>query len=641
MTSIDYKFGTTCFVELNRNNALKYSIFNEMYWLKEHSVLLNLLPYKSDNIIKYHSGKFMVKADPKTELSSYYFQLAFPLYSNLLSECDLYSDLEIIQFMLDITSALAFLHSKSITHRDLKQNNIMIHNGRYIIIDFSHSIILRNITTLEKNIVTYSHRAPEIFDYAEGKCNTYDEKIDIWSLGTILLEKIICSTLFNRISDGTEKDFGNKCRRSDFIDNIKLIYWSKCRTLLYSDVYINWILLMLEQNPEKRISAKSIYEEILSFVKSKNLSVIIPINGMEVLKPNNDKLSKKIISDNKSLEYSSVEQYLTSNDTKLINELFSIYSKKCGLKISSAIFNEVIDYIFKKYLEYRNVKFSTLKEARVKEIVLSICLILSNAIYDDVIEVENALVAINDKEITFDSLYSTMSSLILRFDKDLFLYDAFKYDMNLMSNGSPKKIRNIPIIHNTLTSNSANLSDPIIINNTPNIKDTVIKNANVSKKLQLTLSPIKHTKIDSKTVVLDSKITSLDSKITTCPNKSINSKILPQIKPIQSYTTNNIIYKPIPFKNITKTHKYAKSPIKNAVLVKHGGLKYKRNIKSAPSILKKTSNDKIKVSTLDSILPTIILPDNSTISSGYLSSSSDKSPESLDTSPESNKIISI
>ena len=85
------------------------------------------------------------------------------------------------------------MHEKGICHRDLKAENIMIDPvGKKIkILDFGvcKNMIRRKKKTDMLTITgTLFYRAPETF-----KGGSYDEKVDIWSIG-VTLYKIICGT---------------------------------------------------------------------------------------------------------------------------------------------------------------------------------------------------------------------------------------------------------------------------------------------------------------------------------------------------------------------------------------------------------------------------------------------------------------
>ncbi|PSS18293.1 hypothetical protein M430DRAFT_82568, partial [Amorphotheca resinae ATCC 22711] len=81
-----------------------------------------------------------------------------------------------------ILSALGYLHDKNITHRDAKPENILI-NRPFIpkLSDFGLSSAKVRLVT---RCGTEAYLAPEI------RQPGYDSKVDVWSLGLVLLETL-------------------------------------------------------------------------------------------------------------------------------------------------------------------------------------------------------------------------------------------------------------------------------------------------------------------------------------------------------------------------------------------------------------------------------------------------------------------
>lgn len=97
---------------------------------------------------------------------------------------------EVKTLMLQLGSAVQFLHDRWILHRDLKTSNILMNNrGEVKIADFGMARLCgdpppRNLTQL---VVTLWYRAPELL---LGEI-VYGTAIDIWSLGCIMGELLI------------------------------------------------------------------------------------------------------------------------------------------------------------------------------------------------------------------------------------------------------------------------------------------------------------------------------------------------------------------------------------------------------------------------------------------------------------------
>jgi cell division cycle 2-like len=96
--------------------------------------------------------------------------------------------------MLQITSALGFLHDHWILHRDLKTSNILMNNrGQIKLADFGSARFYgdpppQNLTQL---VVTLWYRAPELLLGA----SMYDSAVDMWSLGCVFGELLKKSPL--------------------------------------------------------------------------------------------------------------------------------------------------------------------------------------------------------------------------------------------------------------------------------------------------------------------------------------------------------------------------------------------------------------------------------------------------------------
>jgi serine/threonine protein kinase len=285
---LSYRYGITGHVELYKNIARKYSEFNVLYWLKEHAMFLYTWPFKTDNIIKYESSCILNKICPKSQINKKYYEIAFKRYPITLHERRFYRDNEIIQFLLDISSALAFLHSHNISHRDIKPANIAISDtGRSILIDFSHSHrMITPLIRLDPQVVTFYYRAPEVFKYQENEETPYDMSIDIYSLGMVLIEILTGASFAEYYTKHENSNSSSEMMYRLFLRDakksfsfIKEYFDMYKRNFIYVKKYWDWIVKMIAYEPSNRIKAMALYKSVKEFADSHKISYIVPENG--------------------------------------------------------------------------------------------------------------------------------------------------------------------------------------------------------------------------------------------------------------------------------------------------------------------------------------------------------------------------
>lgn len=93
-------------------------------------------------------------------------------------------------FFYQICVGLKYLHSNRVTHRDIKPENILLAtnemNTLIKITDFGLSKMIHNNSVMRTVCGTKVFAAPEVVR-ANGIKDTYTNKVDIWSLGILLL----------------------------------------------------------------------------------------------------------------------------------------------------------------------------------------------------------------------------------------------------------------------------------------------------------------------------------------------------------------------------------------------------------------------------------------------------------------------
>jgi aurora kinase A len=90
------------------------------------------------------------------------------------------------QYILQLTHALRYCHTRNVIHRDLKPENLLLDlKGDLKIADFRWAV--KAPTACRRTLCgTVDYLAPEVIDG-----QTHDELVDVWSLGVIMYEFLV------------------------------------------------------------------------------------------------------------------------------------------------------------------------------------------------------------------------------------------------------------------------------------------------------------------------------------------------------------------------------------------------------------------------------------------------------------------
>jgi NIMA (never in mitosis gene a)-related kinase len=176
---------------------------------------------------------------------------------------ELFSENQIINWLIQICLALKYIHKLKIIHRDIKPSNIFLTKDDLIKIgDFGVSKALKKDQNGTRSAVgTPLYMPPEVIDSEK-----YDYKADIWSLGITFFEIMTFTLPF---------DGNNQMGLFNNIIEFKKKHSLNNYGTIYSEELLNIVRKMYSKNPNDRPTI----DEILSVPKIKeNYNKFIEIN---------------------------------------------------------------------------------------------------------------------------------------------------------------------------------------------------------------------------------------------------------------------------------------------------------------------------------------------------------------------------
>ena len=210
---------------------------------------------------------------------------------------------EIVQYLMrQIIEAIKYLHGCHILHRDLKLDNILVNfdndqdkinmnmlGAQVKIIDFGFATRLDS----KKNLAFSTLGSPINMDpvilkklnHIDNTVSGYDEKVDIWSLGTLCYEMLIGKATFEA---DNMKDLVRKIETGEYT----------LPTSLSKEV-VSFLNAMLQYDPKLRLSAEELSRH---YFLTKNIKDFTKIDTNKLQKKLNEKDEIKInVKENKSI----------------------------------------------------------------------------------------------------------------------------------------------------------------------------------------------------------------------------------------------------------------------------------------------------------------------------------------------------
>ena len=157
-----------------------------------------------------------------------------------------FTESDVIDFCKQMFSAIEYIHSLNIIHRDIKAENFLYaKDGSIKLIDFGLAVRLRNENEILKEVVGSAHYiAPEMLD------RRYSKPVDIWSAGVLIF-----LMLYGRYPFDSETDEG-------VMRKVKIggIQWESPHFTPSRDIS-HFLHCLLERDPTRRPSASSVLTE--------------------------------------------------------------------------------------------------------------------------------------------------------------------------------------------------------------------------------------------------------------------------------------------------------------------------------------------------------------------------------------------
>jgi len=218
-----------------------------------------------------------------------------------------YTEADVIDFCRQMFSALEYIHSLNIIHRDIKAENFLYaSDGSIKLIDFGLAIRLKNDTEFAREVVGSAHYlAPEMLD------RRYSKPVDIWSAGVLVFLMLYGRYPFDAETDEGVirriKIGGIKWESPDFVPSQSISHFLNC---------------LLERNPYKRPTASAVLTEPFLTISGPNAS-----DSVLISEPVIERLSEKVLAPARSKRREMLSSATESTRSARILQLDNQFEK--------------------------------------------------------------------------------------------------------------------------------------------------------------------------------------------------------------------------------------------------------------------------------------------------------------------------
>ena len=234
-----------------------------------------------------------------------------------------------------LLSCVNYFHQRNIVHRDLKLENILLHDHDYNdvkVIDLGLAKPLKKGENLDEVVGTPYYIAPEMLRHK------YDHKCDIWSVGVIAFMLLGGYAPFDGDND---KEILASAKKGEFVCDDEA--WD-----LVSDEALEFLLLLLEKNPKKRPTAAEALEH--PWLASQR-EIALRQSGTRRRSLRNSLAELKKFQSKRCLLKQATSAMMASqhqhnDEVKLIGRAFQSVDQTCSGKLSKEDFAAVMDIVF-------------------------------------------------------------------------------------------------------------------------------------------------------------------------------------------------------------------------------------------------------------------------------------------------------
>lgn len=217
---------------------------------------------------------------------------------------------EAVEYFLQIMNGFKTLVKSNIMHRDFKLANILKHNGTVKIADFGFSKLLGKEGITGTMLGSPLNMAPEVLDGA-----MYNNKADIWSIGTVFYELLFGRPPF-LASNMIELMKNIKQKKLDIpkkINNISPEIEDALRKMLTVDPHnrIDWDELF--KHPITFYREEKIKKELEDTLKAHDLNLVLNISKFYI---NNNKVVQHVADINKKQDLNNYTREVAKGQKK-------------------------------------------------------------------------------------------------------------------------------------------------------------------------------------------------------------------------------------------------------------------------------------------------------------------------------------